>query len=78
MGQVPLVVFWGSQDPVFVPADANVYKRDDPDIKVKYLNANHFLLKTHLVCVLHRIKSFILTYSTHKTRFFPIFLEQHL
>jgi pimeloyl-ACP methyl ester carboxylesterase len=47
--QAPWIVFWGSQDPVFVPAGGDAYKRDIPSVKVKHLNAGHFLLETHLV-----------------------------
>jgi len=41
--QVPLIVFWGSKDPVFVPAGADAYKRDVPNVHVKHLDAGHFL-----------------------------------
>ena len=49
IAQAPFIIFWGSQDPVFVPAGADAYKRDIPNVKVKHLNAGHFLLETHLV-----------------------------
>jgi surfactin synthase thioesterase subunit len=47
--QVPLIIFWGSKDPVFVPAGADAYKRDVPNVHIKHLDAGHFLLETHLV-----------------------------
>jgi len=46
--KAPLIVFWGSLDHVFVPAGADAYKHDVPNVKVKHLNAGHFLLETHL------------------------------
>jgi len=48
IAQAPFIIFWGSKDPVFVPAGADAYKRDIPNVKIKHLNAGHFLLETHL------------------------------
>jgi len=57
--KVPLIVFWGSQDPAFVPAGADAYKRDIPNVEVKHLNAGHFLLETHLGEIAPDIMNFL-------------------
>ncbi|KAF7976503.1 hypothetical protein HWV62_6305 [Athelia sp. TMB] len=46
--QVPVIVFWGGLDPVFVPAGGEAYKRDAPRAVVKHFNGGHFMLETHL------------------------------
>ncbi|KZP29074.1 alpha/beta-hydrolase [Athelia psychrophila] len=46
--QIPVIVFWGAQDPVFVPAGGDAYKRDAPQAVVKHLDGGHFMLETHL------------------------------
>jgi pimeloyl-ACP methyl ester carboxylesterase len=43
----PLLAVWGRHDPAFIPAGAQVYKRDLPDAEVHLLDAGHFALETH-------------------------------
>lgn len=38
---------WGSQDPYFLPAGAEAYKRDNPNASVKFYKTGHFALETH-------------------------------
>ncbi|GAA4320092.1 alpha/beta fold hydrolase [Mucilaginibacter gynuensis] len=42
-----LLAVWGSNDPFFLPAGAEAYKRDDPNATVKFYNTGHFALETH-------------------------------
>ncbi|MEP6805608.1 MAG: alpha/beta fold hydrolase, partial [Flavobacterium sp.] len=38
---------WGNQDPYFLPAGAEAYKRDNPNATVKFYKTGHFALETH-------------------------------
>lgn len=44
----PLLAVWGSNDPYFVPAGAQAFKRDLPDAEIHLLDTGHFALDTHL------------------------------
>ena len=43
----PLLAVWGRNDPYFVPAGAQAYRRDLPDAEIHLLDAGHFALETH-------------------------------
>jgi pimeloyl-ACP methyl ester carboxylesterase len=45
--QPPLLAIWGRNDPFFVPAGAEAFKRDLPDAEVRFLETGHFALETH-------------------------------
>jgi pimeloyl-ACP methyl ester carboxylesterase len=45
--QPPFVAVWGKNDPFFVPAGAEAYKRDLPKAKVHFVDTGHFALETH-------------------------------
>lgn len=42
-----MLAVWGSQDPYFLPAGAEAYKRDNPNAAVKFYKTGHFALETH-------------------------------
>jgi pimeloyl-ACP methyl ester carboxylesterase len=42
-----LLAVWGKNDPFFLPAGAEAYKRDNPNAKVKFYDTGHFALETH-------------------------------
>src|SRR5260221_3224454 len=44
----PLLAVWGSNDPFFLPAGAEAFKRDIPDADVRLLDTGHFALETHV------------------------------
>ena len=46
--QVPLLAVWGKNDPAFVPAGAEAFKRDLPRAEVKFVDTGHFALETRL------------------------------
>ena len=48
---------WGKNDPFFLPAGAEAYKRDVPDAKVVFLDTGHFALETHATEVAREILS---------------------
>jgi pimeloyl-ACP methyl ester carboxylesterase len=43
----PLLAAWGKNDPFFLPAGAEAFKRDIPGAKVRFFNTGHFALETH-------------------------------
>jgi pimeloyl-ACP methyl ester carboxylesterase len=43
----PLLAIWGKNDPFFLPAGAEAYRRDIPDADVRFLDTGHFALETH-------------------------------
>jgi pimeloyl-ACP methyl ester carboxylesterase len=42
----PLLAVWGKNDPFFLPAGAQAFKRDHPDAEVHLLEAGHFALES--------------------------------
>jgi pimeloyl-ACP methyl ester carboxylesterase len=46
--RVPTLAIWGRNDPFFIPAGAEAYRRDNPDAVVKLLDTGHFALETHV------------------------------
>lgn len=46
--QPPTLAIWGKYDPFFIPAGAEAYRRDNPNARVKLLEAGHFALETHV------------------------------
>jgi pimeloyl-ACP methyl ester carboxylesterase len=47
--QVPLLAVWGKNDPVFIPAGAEAFKRDLPEAEVHLLDGGHFVEETNTV-----------------------------
>lgn len=45
--QPPTLAIWGSNDPFFVPAGAEAFKRDNPNAQVHFLDTGHFAIETH-------------------------------
>ena len=43
----PLLAVWGKNDPFFLPAGAEAFKRDTPDADVRFFDTGHFALETH-------------------------------
>ena len=42
----PVLAVWGKNDPTFVPAGAEAFKRDVPDADIRLLDTGHFALET--------------------------------
>jgi len=55
----PLLAIWGKNDPFFIPAGAEAYRRDIPDAEVRFLNTGHFALETHVAEIAAAIKEFL-------------------
>lgn len=55
----PLLAVWGRNDPFFVPAGAEAYRRDVPDADVQLLETGHFALETHVEEIAARMRAFL-------------------
>jgi pimeloyl-ACP methyl ester carboxylesterase len=44
--RTPLLAVWGKNDPFFLPAGAEAFKRDNPDAEIHLLDAGHFALES--------------------------------
>jgi pimeloyl-ACP methyl ester carboxylesterase len=42
----PLLAVWGKNDPFFLPAGAEAFKRDNSDAEIHLLDAGHFALES--------------------------------
>ena len=43
----PVLAVWGKNDPFFVPAGAEAFRRDVPAAEVRFVDSGHFALETH-------------------------------
>ena len=57
--QPPLLATWGRNDPFFIPAGAEAYRRDIPSAKVVFYDTGHFALETHVEEISDQIRSFL-------------------
>jgi pimeloyl-ACP methyl ester carboxylesterase len=44
----PLLAIWGKNDPFFIPAGAEAFRKDIPDARVEFLDTGHFAVATHV------------------------------
>jgi pimeloyl-ACP methyl ester carboxylesterase len=55
----PFLAVWGKNDPFFLPAGAEAFKRDIPDAKVRFFDTGHFALETHAAEIAAEISNFL-------------------
>jgi len=55
----PLLAIWGKNDPFFIPAGAEGYRKDLPNARVQFLDTGHFATETHFVEIAAAIKEFL-------------------
>ena len=55
----PLLAVRGKNDPFFVPAGAEAFKRDDPRAVVRFFDTGHFALETHAREIAETIRDFL-------------------
>jgi pimeloyl-ACP methyl ester carboxylesterase len=55
----PVLAVWGKNDPFFLPAGAEAYRRDNPNVKVRLLDTGHFALETHVEEIADEIDQFL-------------------
>jgi pimeloyl-ACP methyl ester carboxylesterase len=57
--QPPLLAIWGKNDPYFLPAGAEAFRRDLPYADVRLLDTGHFALETHCEEIAQAISTFL-------------------
>jgi pimeloyl-ACP methyl ester carboxylesterase len=55
----PFLAVWGKNDPFFLPAGAEAFKRDIPDADVRLFDTGHFALETHATEIAGAIRDFL-------------------
>jgi pimeloyl-ACP methyl ester carboxylesterase len=55
----PLLAIWGKNDPFFLPAGAEAFRRDLPHAQVQFLDTGHFAIATHVVEIANAMKDFL-------------------
>src|SRR5215470_11268989 len=55
----PLLAVWGKDDPFFLPAGAEAFKRDQPQADVHFYDTGHFALETHAAEIAAEIRKFL-------------------
>jgi pimeloyl-ACP methyl ester carboxylesterase len=55
----PLLAAWGKNDPFFLPAGAEAFKRDIPEATVRFFDTGHFALETHAGEIAATIREFL-------------------
>jgi pimeloyl-ACP methyl ester carboxylesterase len=54
----PFLAIWGKNDPFFIPAGAEAFRKDLPNAEVQFLNTGHFAIETHVVEIAAAMKKF--------------------
>jgi pimeloyl-ACP methyl ester carboxylesterase len=54
-----LLAVWGKNDPFFLPAGAEAFKRDIPGSVIRFLDTGHFALETHASEIAATIRDFL-------------------
>jgi pimeloyl-ACP methyl ester carboxylesterase len=55
----PLLAVWGKNDPFFIPAGAEAFRRDNPQAEVHFYPTGHFALETHCQEIAVAIRDFL-------------------
>jgi pimeloyl-ACP methyl ester carboxylesterase len=54
----PLLAIWGRNDPFFIPAGAEAFRKDLPNAQVQFLKTGHFAIETHAAEIAAAMKEF--------------------
>jgi pimeloyl-ACP methyl ester carboxylesterase len=55
----PLLAIWGRNDPFFIPAGAEAFRKDLPDARIQFLDTGHFATETHVVEIASAMEDFL-------------------
>ncbi len=55
----PLLAVWGRNDPFFLPAGAEAFRRDLPDADIRFYDTGHFAQETHGAEIGEAIRAFL-------------------
>src|SRR5262245_40174401 len=64
----PLLAIWGKNDPFFIPAGAEAYRKDLPHATVQFLDTGHFAIETHVVDIAAAMKEFLAAHGIDRQR----------
>jgi pimeloyl-ACP methyl ester carboxylesterase len=62
----PLLAVWGKNDPFFLPAGAEAFRRDQPEAEIHFYDTGHFALETHAAEIATAIREFLSRTSPHR------------
>ena len=54
-----VLAIWGKNDPFFIPAGAEAFRKDVPNAQVRFLDTGHFAIETHVVEIASAMKDFL-------------------
>jgi pimeloyl-ACP methyl ester carboxylesterase len=54
-----LLAVWGKNDPFFLPAGAEAFRRDLPEADIRFFDTGHFALETHAGPIAEAIREFL-------------------
>jgi len=60
----PFLAIWGKNDPFFIPAGAEAFRRDNPNAAVQFLDTGHFALETHVEEIALAMRDFLEQHAT--------------
>jgi pimeloyl-ACP methyl ester carboxylesterase len=60
----PLLAIWGKNDPFFIPAGAEAFRKDIPNADVQFLDTGHFAIETHVLEIASAMKDFLAANGT--------------
>jgi len=55
----PLLAIWGKNDPFFIPAGAEAFRKDLPNATVQFLDTGHFAIETHAIEIASAMKDLL-------------------
>jgi pimeloyl-ACP methyl ester carboxylesterase len=55
----PLLAIWGKNDPFFIPAGAEAFRKDLPAAEVRFLDTGHFAIETHVIEIVAAMREFL-------------------
>jgi pimeloyl-ACP methyl ester carboxylesterase len=55
----PLLAIWGKNDPFFIPAGAEAFRKDIPNAQIQFLDTGHFAIATHVVEIAAAMEQFL-------------------
>jgi pimeloyl-ACP methyl ester carboxylesterase len=62
----PLLAIWGKNDPFFIPAGAEAFRKDLPDARIQFLDTGHFATETHVVEIASAMEDFLVANNPNR------------
>jgi pimeloyl-ACP methyl ester carboxylesterase len=66
--QPPMLAVWGKNDPFFLPAGAEAFRRDIQEAEIRFYDTGHFALETHVQEIGAAIRDFLGRKVTRQAR----------